>query len=101
MEILEVIEPVIEVLNLVVAVAIVVYGLYVARILKSDLKSTWMYFLVSILLFGVHEVVGSLEEFQIFAVEGLYAFTETLFILAFLFTVYKFHKFFKSVKSGK
>jgi hypothetical protein len=97
--ILSIIEPFVEVLNLVIAIIIVAYGLIIAKILKSDLKKIWRYLLVTVLFFGLHEIVGSLEEFGVLEIEGLYALTELLFIVAFLFAIYKFHQFFKSIKA--
>jgi len=82
--IFEVIEPYVEVLNLVLAILAVIISLGTYGKLRGDLKKAGMYLLVAVLLFGLHEIVGSLEEFGIYAIEGLYAFTELIFIVALL-----------------
>jgi len=92
--ILELVEPYLEVINLVIALIIVVLGLRVSSVLEGKLKNAWNYLLVAILLFGIHEIIGSLAEFSIFKIEGLYAFTEFLFIVAFLMAVLLFRKLF-------
>jgi len=95
--ILEIIEPYIEVVNLVLAMIIVIMGIFDSAKLQGKLKSVWTYFLVAILLFGIHEIFGSLAEFGIFEIDGLYAFTEFLFIVAFLICAITFRKLLGSL----
>lgn len=101
MNIFEIIEPYLEVLNLLIALAIIVLGIKISIELKGELKKAWKYFLMAILFFGLHEVVGSLAEFEIFEIEGLYAFTEFVFIGIFLASVLAFNKLFNKLSKDK
>jgi hypothetical protein len=96
--ILETIEPFVEVINLVLAIVIVLTGILIGMRLEGKLKKAWNYFILAMLLFGVHEVIGSLAEFGVFEIEGLYAFTEFLFISFFFISVIVFKKLFESIK---
>ena len=69
--------------------------------MEGKLRKAWNLFLCAILLFGVHEVVGSLAEFNVFEIEGLYAITELFFIAVFLITVFSFKKLFDEISLGK
>lgn len=95
--ILETIEPYLEVLNLMLALAIVFLGVKVSLKLKGALGKVWKYFLAAILLFGIHELFGVLKEFEVFEIDGLYALTEFIFISAFLVSTILFQKFFESI----
>jgi hypothetical protein len=95
--ILEIIEPYFEVANLILAIAIVVIGFIVNSKLKGDLKRAWGYLLVAISLFGIHEIVGSLEEFGIWSIDGAYILTEFLYIAAFFLAVVMFKKLFGNI----
>lgn len=99
--ILELIEPYLEVTNLILAIIMVFVGLNVMLNLNGKLKSAWTYLLIAILLFGIHEVFGALSEFGIFVVEGLYAFTEFVYILAFLIAVIAFKNMIKNLTLNK
>lgn len=99
--ILETIEPFVEVINLLLALAIVAYGIKVHNLLEGQLRETWKFFMFAITLFGLHELVGSLSEFGIFNVDGLYALTELLFILGFAVSIWAFIRLFKSISQHK
>ena len=98
---LETIEPFVEVINLLLSLAIVAYGIKVHNLLEGQLKETWKFFMFAIALFGLHELVGSLSEFGVFKVEGLYALTELLFILGFAVSIWAFIRLFKSISQNK
>jgi len=87
--ILEMLEPFVEVLNLVLAILAVGFGIRIYSLLKGELKTTWKFLLFAIGFFGLHEVVGSLAEFGVFEIEGLYAFTELFFIIALFVAIFK------------
>jgi len=95
--ILETIEPYVEVLNLVLAILAVLISIGTYGKLKGELRKAGMYLLVAVFLFGVHEVVGSLEEFGVYAIDGLYAFTELIFIVALLVSFLVIRKVFGGV----
>jgi hypothetical protein len=95
--IFEIIEPYLEAVNLILALVLVAFGVGIMPRLKGELKNAWGYFLLAILLFGVHEIIGSLAEFNIFEIEGFYAFTEFIFITAFLFSVFVFKRLFDRI----
>jgi hypothetical protein len=99
--IFEIIEPYLEAINLVLAGVIVFFGIQITFKLKGELKNAWKYLFISILLFGLHEVIGSLAEFNIFELEGLYAFTEFIFIIAFFFSTLTFKKLFEKLSVSK
>jgi hypothetical protein len=99
--ILEVIEPFVEAVNLILAIIIVAIGLWIAKILTLDLKKAWNYFVGAIALFGLHEVVGTLEELGLINIEGLYALTEFLFIVMFLISIFAFRKLFIQISKNK
>lgn len=99
--ILETIEPFVEVLNLVLAVFAVFVGVWTYRLLGGDLKTGARYLVWAVALFGFHEVVGSLEEFGIFSFDGLYAFTELIFIVMLLVSLYVFKNLFEGFKRKK
>jgi len=98
---LELIEPFIEVINMFLALVIVVYGVSVYHLLEGQLKKSWKFFMIAIALFGLHELVGSLEEFAVFESGGLYALTELLFIAGFAVSIWAFVKLFKEISSKK
>ncbi len=98
---LEIIEPYLEVINLLLAIAIVGYGVKVYSLLEGQLRETWKFFMFAIALFGLHELVGSLSEFGVFNVDGLYALTELLFILGFAISIIAFINLFKKISLGK
>lgn len=99
--ILETIEPYVEVLNLVLAILAVVISIGTYGKLKGELKRAGKYLLVAVFLFGLHEIVGSLEEFKIYAIGGLYAFTELIFILALLVSFLVIRKVFGGVSNKR
>lgn len=99
--ILETIEPYVEIVNFVIALAIVIAGIFVSFKLGGVLKKAWNYFLVAILLFGVHEVVGILTEFELINVDGLYAFTELLYVVALLVAIFSFGKILSGFRGKK
>ncbi len=98
--ILEMIEPYVEILNLILALIIVILGIFDSFKLKGKLKSVWNYFLIAFFLFGIHEIFGALKEFGVFEIKGLYAFTELLFIVTFLICAIIFRKLLGSL-TGK
>lgn len=95
--ILGIIEPYVEVLNLVLAFLAIVISIGTYGKLRGELKRAGKYLLFAVFLFGVHEIVGSLQEFGVFAVEGLYAFTELIFIVALLVSFFAIRKVFGGV----
>lgn len=99
--ILEIIEPYIEVINLILAFVIVIAGMVIWKKLEGNLKTGWSYFAVAIILFGLHEVVGSLAEFGFFEIEGLYAFSEFVYIIALLMAVFSFKKLLDGLSSKR
>ena len=99
--ILETIEPYLEVINLIMAIVIILVGIKVWTRVEGSLKKTWNYFSVAIMLFGVHEVFGSLEEWNLFEIGGLYAFTEFIFIIALLIAVFSFRGLLESLSKLK
>ena len=99
--ILELIEPFVEVINLILALVIVAYGVKVFGLLTGQLKETWKYFMIAIGFFGLHELVGSLSEFGVFNIDGLYALTELFFIASFTVSILGFVKLFKNISSTK
>jgi len=104
--IIELIEPYLEVLNLILAVIIVIVGINVSTKLEGKLKKAWNYFLTAMILFSLHEVFGSLAEFGIFKIDGFYTLTEFVYILAFLISIFVFKNLFqggfeKKVKNEK
>lgn len=94
---LEKIEPFVEVLNVVLALAIVFIGTYIFKLLTGKLRQAWKYYLGAMLLFGIHEIFGAFKEFKIFEVTGMYAITEMIFITAFLISTVKFRKLFSTL----
>lgn len=96
-EILEIIKPFVELINLILAAIIVFIGFSVMSNLQGELRKAWNYFLIAIFFFGFHEVIGVLAEFNIFKIGGFYALTEFIFIVFFLFSVYSFRSLFTQV----
>ena len=99
--IFEIIEPYIEVINLILSVIIMIFGIQITFRLRGELKNAWAYFLTAILLFGVHEIFGSLAEFGIWELDGLYAFTEFLFIAVFGISIFVFRRLFINLSKTK
>lgn len=100
-EILGAIEPYVEAINLLLAIAVVTLSLVSYAKLSGRLKIAWFYFMTAIVFFGVHEVIGVLEEFGIWEMEGLYAFSEMIFIALFLISACIFYKLFKELSKSK
>jgi hypothetical protein len=98
---LESIDPVLEIMNFVLAIAGIFLVADFYKILEGNLKSAWRYILVTILLFGVHEIVGILEESNMFAIDGLYTLTEFIFVIAFFVALFAFRKLFISISKNK
>jgi hypothetical protein len=86
--------PTIELVNASLAIAILFMVITIYRKLGDDLKKAWGYFILAILLFALHEIIGVLSAFDILRIEGFYGLTEFFFILAFVVSVYIFRKFF-------
>lgn len=99
--ILETIEPYLEVINLVLAIVIVGLAIFVSTRLAGTLKRAWSYMTGAIVLFGIHEIVGSLTEFGIINVEGLYALTEFVYIVALLLAIFAFKGIIAGLSGGK
>lgn len=99
--ILEIIEPYLEVINLVLAIFIVCMAIFVSNRLAGTLKRAWNYLTVAIVLFGIHEVVGSLTEFGVINVEGLYALTEFIYIAGLLCAIFAFKRIIGDLSGGK
>jgi putative effector of murein hydrolase LrgA (UPF0299 family) len=77
---------------LVIGLVLIVMGIQIYVILNAGLKKSWGYYLTAIILFGVHEIVGILEEFEILKIEGLYDFTELAFIIFIVIATIIFRK---------
>ncbi len=90
--ILESVNMGVEILNLLISFVLIVMGIQISLVLDAGMKKTWKYYLTAIILFGVHEVVGVLEEFKILHIEGLYDVTELLFVIFIVIATIYFRK---------
>ena len=99
--VVEMIEAYIEVINLVIALVMVLIGIRTIRRLDGELKTASKFLITSIFLFGIHELIGVLEEFKILIVEDLYFITELLFIIAFFGAIIYFKRLFDGLSAKK
>jgi len=99
--ILENLEEFFEFANLLIAFIIFFVGLSILVKLEGKLKKAWMWFFGAIALFGVHEIVGTLAEMGIWEIDGLYVFTEFVYILAFAISIFVFRNLFKELAQKK
>jgi hypothetical protein len=100
-EFLESIEPVIEIVNLTIACVIFLVCLKVKKIVTGKLASAWNYFIYSAAIFFLHEVVGILEELNIWSFTALYDFTEFMYITFLAISAYQTYKIYKEVSKIK
>lgn len=92
---IEIIEPIIELSNATLAVIMFFLFLSVHDIMVGKLRLLWKSLMVTISLFGVHEIIGILKEFKVFTVTGIYEITELAYIIAFFIFAFIFADYFR------
>ena len=95
------IEAYVEVINLLLSVIILVFSLRTNAKLSGDLKTAGKFLMATVFLFGIHELVGVLEEFKILVVEDLYFITELVYILSFFVAVIILKRLFDRLAEKK
>lgn len=98
---IDLVEGIIEIINLVIALVMTFFGLGTIKKLEGDLKTAARFLLFSVLLFGIHELVGVLEEFNLLVIEDLYFISELLFIVAFFCSIIYFKRLFDKLSETK
>jgi hypothetical protein len=95
------IEAYIEVINLVLSVLILIFSFRTISKLSGELKTGGKFLMTTVFLFGIHELVGVLEEFKIFVVEDLYFMTELAYIVSFFVAVIFFKRLFDRLSENR
>ena len=90
-----------EVVNCLVAIVIAIVGFQILGKLKDELRQAWMFFLGAMVLFALHEVNGTLMEFNLFQIDGLYSLTEFIYIVAFFVSMLIFRNLFTKLDDNK
>ena len=98
---LEPLEPFAGAINVILSLLIVITGSRVAAMLSGKLKRIWIYFMVSLTLFGVKEILGAIEQFGAGEMPGLYEILEVMFAAIFLIALYRLCLLFREVSDGK
>ena len=91
----------IEIINFVLSLIMIVVGVSVLFRLEGQLKKAWYYLLATIVLFGVHEIVGILEEFGFGELELLYIITEFAYVVMFFIFIFVFKKLFDELSKRR
>lgn len=92
--ILEKIEPLMEIVNLVLALSVIGVSFTGLQKAGGTIRAAWTLVIAAAVFFGVLEVLGALKEFQIFKFHGLADVVEFLTILFLLLAVRKLQKLF-------
>ncbi|OHA27267.1 MAG: hypothetical protein A3C06_00940 [Candidatus Taylorbacteria bacterium RIFCSPHIGHO2_02_FULL_46_13] len=85
----EEVERIIEVVNLVLALAAGVFAIKLAALAQGGtMEKTWNTLAVCSVLFVLLEVVGTLKGFEVVSIGGLGEIFEFLFVLTFVYCLY-------------
>lgn len=90
-----------EVTNFILSIVMIIVGISVIFRLEGKLKRAWGFLLATIALFGVHEIVGMLEEFGFGELEFVYIVTEVAYVIMFLICVLAFKSLFDKLSKSK
>jgi len=96
---LEQVEPILEVINLFIAVIAIFLAVSVIPLLTGELKKVWIYLTIAVALFGLFEIFGVLKILDIFKYHGLGDLIEFFFVGMILIAVYKMQTIFKKLSS--
>ena len=87
------VEEILEVINLVLAIAAAVSAIKLAALSQGGaMEKTWNMVAISISLFAVYEILGALEAFSIFSLGAVREVVELLFIVTLVTAFYKTRK---------
>lgn len=92
--ILEKIEPLMEIVNLVLALSVIGVSLIGLKKAGGTIKSAWILVIGASLFVGILEFLGALKEFKIFQYHGLADIVEFLAILFLLLAIRKLKQLF-------
>lgn len=100
---MEIFEGILELLNLILALIGVIWSVQIYKLLQDKLKKVWFIFLIVISLFAIHEIVGTIYEFNLISMdlEWLYTFTEFIFVIASIYLIYSFKVIFLEISKNK
>jgi predicted tellurium resistance membrane protein TerC len=96
-ELLEALEPFAKAINVILSLLILIIGTRVTAILSGKLKRIWIYFMVSLTLFGFKEILEAIEQFGVGEMPGLYEILEVMFAATFLVALYRLYLLFREV----
>jgi len=90
-------EPLIEVINLIIALIAVGIALGAVSLLSGDLRKNWIYLIIAIATFAVFELFQVMKELKLFEFHGLSDLIEFIFIVFLLVAVYNLKNLFTKI----
>ncbi len=90
-----------DILSFSVAVVALGIGFQMVNKLSGGLKSTWIYYMIVILLFVILQIFSLLSVFNIFKLSGLFAIIKLIMVVAFLSTVLSARSFVQKILRAK
>lgn len=90
--VLEIAEPYLEILNLVIALTILGISITLLPKLGGDVGESWRWVTLAVIAFAVLEIYGVLKGFKIFEISGLGDLIELFFGVFLLIGIFKLKK---------